>query len=464
MFCIGSKVRRRIDIRKLTAITISTLSSEFVLHIESEYDYRLASDSKREKILLAICKSYAMNSKKKPLYFFFKDEFNLLSYTTTEENKKEGISRIPKVKAQILDAEGLKIKLDETKKEQEKMRKSTFMVFTRSNDHPQITLDDFEIINLGKIIYDKVAIVEKKDTKHQYALKSIRKEDLISSDIELKRLESHMMQTKECPFIVNIEYVFQTPEKFFLILDLKKGGDLFYHLKECRRFDEKRAKFYAAEVILALEYIHSLGETYRDLKPEKVLVDEEGHICLAYFSLAKYMRDQESESSMFQSFGSFSNLLVPEVDNDPSTDWWALGAFVFEMLMGISPFSSREQYRKQRALSVTQKEVNFGTLKISEEAKDFVLQLLNKNPQERLGTKGPQEIKDHKWFSDINWEELSQRKLNPPFKPELPEENEAKRNSVEDGDPAFFSEEQIRVEFENFTFNPQNEIMRPQTH
>ena len=75
MFCIGSKVRRRIDIRKLTAITISTLSSEFVLHIESEYDYRLASDSKREKILLAICKSYAMNSKKKPLYFFFKVEF-----------------------------------------------------------------------------------------------------------------------------------------------------------------------------------------------------------------------------------------------------------------------------------------------------------------------------------------------------------------------------------------------------
>jgi len=464
IFCIGSKIRRRIDIRKLTAITISTLSSEFVLHIESEYDYRLASDNKREKILLAICQSYAMNSKSKPLFFFFKDEFNLLSYTTTEENKKNGISKIPKGKAQVLDVNALRLKLEEAKKDQEKMRRNTFTMFNNFNDGEQVSLDDFETLSGGKTICEKVAIVEKKDTKIQYALKSIRKEDLIYNNIDISKLKSHMKEMNKCPFLVNLEFVFQTPEKFFLILDLKKGGDLFHHLKECRRFDEQRAKFYAAEVVLALEYIHEKGEIYGDLKPEKVLLDENGHACLADFSLSKYTNEEERGTYMNQSFGNLSGLLLLETDHDTSIDWWSLGVFVFEMLMGMSPFANREEIRRQRALSIAQQEVNFGTLKISEEAKDFILQLLNKNQKERLGNEGAAEVKKHKWFNDIDWEELSQRKTSPPFKPQLPEENEGstfdKRQSHEEGDVAFYSENKAK---QDFSFNPQNELLRPQT-
>ncbi|DAZ98265.1 TPA: hypothetical protein N0F65_008950 [Lagenidium giganteum] len=151
---------------------------------------------------------------------------------------------------------------------------------------PKTVLDDFELLKvIGKGSYGKVTLVRKKDNNRLYAMKSLNKSNVKRrNQVEHTKTERRVLGRAKHPFIVHLHYAFQTPQKLFFVLDYCPGGELFFHLSRMEKFAEKMAKFYAAEITLALEHLHALGVVYRDLKPENILFDAEGHVLLGALS------------------------------------------------------------------------------------------------------------------------------------------------------------------------------------
>jgi len=450
-------IRRRIDITKLMGITVSEMSSEFVLHVRDEYDYRYSSPSKRDKILTTICKAFYMNITNTPLVFFFKDDINLVQYTTTEDDKKKGELKMPRDDAMQMDEDALQQKIKETLQKKEKLKADTETVFTKDQGN-RVTLDDFEILKvLGRGAFGKVMLVEKKDNKQVYALKSMHKEDIIDKDqIEHTKTERFVLEKSKSSFLVSLEYAFQTPSKVFFVMKFMKGGELFQHLKVAKRFEEERAKFYVAEILLGLEYLHNLGVIYRDLKPENVLMDEDGHICITDFGMAKQLKKGE----LTYSFVGTPEYLAPEIvrgeGHGQPADWWALGILAYEMLVGLPPFYNRERNTEKMFAAIQSKEVTFSAkVTLSADAKDFILRLLKKNADERLGFRGSEEIKKHKWFENIDWKLLSEKKVNPPFKPKVTGEYD-----VDNFDTEFTREEAYNSVMPNANMNLVNKYQQ----
>ena len=157
------------------------------------------------------------------------------------------------------------------------------------NGGKEVTLNDFTIRKvIGRGSFGKVFLVEKKDTQQIYAMKSLRKDVLIDYDqIENTKLEKEILLRADHPFLVGMDYVFQTDQKIFFVMRFVRGGELFMHLSRVRRFPEEQAKFYAAQIVLAIGHLHTQKIIYRDIKPENILMEEDGYICLADFGLAK---------------------------------------------------------------------------------------------------------------------------------------------------------------------------------
>jgi len=221
------------------------------------------------------------------------------------------------------------------------------------------------------------------------------------------------------PFIVSLRFAFQTKKKkLYFVLDYCPGGELFFHLGRAGRFSENRARFYAAQITLALEYLHNLGIVYRDLKPENVLLDGEGNVALTDFGLSK---EGINDNTSAHSFCGTPEYLAPEiltrVGHGRAADWWSLGALLYEMLTGMPPFYSRNRDRLfQKILKAELRIPRF----FSSEAKTLLAGLLDRNPTARLGsTSDAEEIKSHPFFANTDWTRLFARKEIPPFKPNV---------------------------------------------
>jgi len=170
-------------------------------------------------------------------------------------------------------------------------------------------------------------------------MKSLRKDVIIEYDqVESTKLEKDILLKADHPFLVGMSYVFQTDQKIFFVMRFVRGGELFSHLRQCTRFPEERARFYAIQVAMALGYLHTQHIIYRDLKPENILMDEDGYICLTDFGLAKVL---EGNSQAF-SFCGTPDYLAPEIlverGHSFPVDWWALGILTYEMIVGFPPF------------------------------------------------------------------------------------------------------------------------------
>lgn len=310
-----------------------------------------------------------------------------------------------------------------------------------------LTPRDFEIMKLiGKGTFGKVFQVRKRDTKRIYAMKMLSKKDIVAKkEIAHTIGERKILQRSlECPFLVGLKFSFQTEEYLFFITDYKSGGELFWHLQKEGRFSETRARFYVAELVLALEHLHKYDIVYRDLKPENILLDATGHVALCDFGLSK---PDLGAGQLTNTFCGTTEYLAPEVLLDDHgysklVDFWSLGVLLFEMCCGWSPFYSEDV--QQMYKNICFGKIRFPRGVIGEDGKQFVKGLLNRNPKHRLGAeRDAAELKEHPFFKSIDWHLLANKQITPPFKPVVESDE-----SVANFDPLFTSSDLRDIPFE----------------
>jgi serine/threonine protein kinase len=269
---------------------------------------------------------------------------------------------------------------------------------------------------LGNGSYGKVALVQKKDNKKIYAMKVLRKSDLnVNSTLDNILTEKNILMRTESPFIVKLRYSFQDESCLYFCIDYVPGGELFKYLKANKKFNFEQTRFYAVEVLLGLEHLHTkMGVIYRDLKPENILVDANGHIKLTDFGLSKEGLKKTN------SFCGTPEYLAPEIiDHKGHThlvDYWTYGCLIYEMLMSHPPYSSKNHQELFKMISAGSYKLE---ARLDERAKDLIKKLLVLNPADRLGSKGIDEIKNHPFFSGINWDDAKNLLLKPPIIPAI---------------------------------------------
>ncbi|KAH8346058.1 hypothetical protein KR067_000418, partial [Drosophila pandora] len=285
----------------------------------------------------------------------------------------------------------------------------------------KVTLENFEFLKvLGKGTFGKVILCREKATAKLYAIKILKKEVIIQKDEVAHTLtESRVLKSTNHPFLISLKYSFQTNDRLCFVMQYVNGGELFWHLSHERIFTEDRTRFYGAEIISALGYLHSQGIIYRDLKLENLLLDKDGHIKVADFGLCK---EDITYGRTTKTFCGTPEYLAPEVldDNDygQAVDWWGTGVVMYEMICGRLPFYNRDHDVLFTLILV--EEVKFPR-NITDEARNLLAGLLAKDPKKRLGggKDDVKEIQAHPFFASINWTDLVQKKIEPPFKPQV---------------------------------------------
>jgi serum/glucocorticoid-regulated kinase 2 len=406
-------IRRELNLTDIEAVTYSKISNNFVLHLPKSYDCYLCTPDKDE-IIEFILKIREEN-KLPDLKIYFVEEIDLMQFTKFE---KEPNDKHPNVTPETMNSEKFEKYRKNARQELENNINNTETII--SPDGHKVNEGSFEILRtLGKGYFGRVFLVEKKDTKKLYALKVISKLDIIKRNFfDGLKNEKSIMEKVNNPFVVNLDYCFANPSYIFFAMQFKQGGELYYHLRKNKRFNEKAAKFYASQILEGLSYLHSLGIMYRDMKPENILLDENGNACLADFGISKVLKENEKTKSFVGTPEYVAPEIILQKGHDKSVDIWCLGILLYEMVYGLPPFYNKNQ--NVMLNWVVKLDPTFPkSIKISEDLEDLIKKLLQKEPSKRIGFNNISEIKEHPWFKDINWEEVMSLKIQPPIKPEI---------------------------------------------
>ncbi|KAM6134045.1 LOW QUALITY PROTEIN: ribosomal protein S6 kinase alpha-5 [Phoenicopterus ruber ruber] len=300
----------------------------------------------------------------------------------------------------------------------------------------KVGIENFELLKvLGTGAYGKVFLVRKvsgHDAGKLYAMKVLKKATIVqkAKTTEHTRTERQVLEhIRQSPFLVTLHYAFQTDTKLHLILDYINGGELFTHLSHREKFSENEVQIYIGEIVLALEHLHKLGIIYRDIKLENILLDSDGHVVLTDFGLSKEFLTDENERAY--SFCGTIEYMAPDIvrggdtGHDKAVDWWSVGVLMYELLTGASPFTVDGEKNSQAEISrrILKSEPPYPQ-EMSALSKDIIQRLLMKAPKKRLGC-GPtdaDEIKQHPFFQNMNWDDLAAKKVSAPFKPVIRDE------------------------------------------
>jgi protein kinase A len=230
--------------------------------------------------------------------------------------------------------------------------------------------------------------------------------------------EKNILFAMDNLFIVKLFEYFADSKALYFMLEFINGGEMFTHIQKQkrRRFNEAQTRFFASETVLAFEYLHNLDIIFRDLKPENMLIDSQGHIRLTDFGFAKRVDDKT-----YTMCGT-PEYLAPEIivnkGYNHAVDWWAVGVLIYEMRCGRSPFEARSQLEMFKKIS--RRDYKYPR-DFTDDEQDLIGNLLQVDLTRRLGNmfKGPKEIKEHKYFKDINWEATYARSVVSPYVPSV---------------------------------------------
>ncbi|KAG0643556.1 kinase-like domain-containing protein [Tuber brumale] len=279
------------------------------------------------------------------------------------------------------------------------------------------SLSDFTISRtLGTGSFGRVHLVQSRHNLRFYAVKVLKKAQVVKmKQVEHTNDERRMLQKVKHPFLITLWGTFQDGKNLYMVMDFIEGGELFSLLRKSQRFPNPVAKFYAAEVALALDYLHSHHIIYRDLKPENLLLDRHGHLKITDFGFAKEVPD------ITWTLCGTPDYLAPEVvaskGYNKSVDWWSLGILIFEMLCGYTPFWDGGSPMKIYE-NILKGRVKYPAY-IHPDAQDLLQQLITPDLTKRLGNllHGSSDIKQHQWFAEVNWDRLAKRDIEAPYVP-----------------------------------------------
>ncbi|XP_010500381.1 PREDICTED: probable serine/threonine protein kinase IRE3 isoform X2 [Camelina sativa] len=306
--------------------------------------------------------------------------------------------------------------------------------------HPRdrITVDDFDFVKeISRGAFGHVILARKKTTGDLFAIKVLRKADMIRKNaVESIHAERDILINARNPFVVRFFYSFTCSENLYLVMEYLNGGDFYSMLRKFGCLDETNARVYIAEVVLALEYLHSEGVVHRDLKPDNLLIAHDGHVKLTDFGLSKVglINSTDDLSGPLSSATSLlveqkpkwptlehkrsavgtPDYLAPEIllgtGHGATADWWSVGIILYEFIVGIPPFNA--DYPQQIFDNILNRNIQWPPIPedMSHEARDLIDRLLTEDPHQRLGARGAAEVKQHIFFKDINWHTLAQQK------------------------------------------------------
>lgn len=281
----------------------------------------------------------------------------------------------------------------------------------------ELSMSAFEIIKvLGRGYFGKVMLCKRIGTNNYYAIKSVAKERLIQEKkLQTIMTEKDALRKANHPFITKIYFSFQSTSKFYLGLEYAPGGDLNKQIEEKGRINIEDVRIYAAEVSIAIQYLHSIGVIYRDIKPENILVAADGHIKLSDFGLTKILENDEVTSTICGTPDYLAPEAIKKQKYDKMIDWWSTGILIYNMLFGKTPFQQSSLVKLYEAI-VTE-EPSFPQ-DADPDAVDLIKKLLAKDPAERIGYS---EISNHQFFKDIPFEDVLEKQISPSFIPMVDE-------------------------------------------
>lgn len=307
--------------------------------------------------------------------------------------------------------------------------------YAAHHDHPVSALKDVKCIRLlGQGTFGRVKLVTHKTTGNVYTLKCMSKVQIVEQQQETNVInERNLLFECASTFVLTLYATFQSPDELFLLMELIQGGELWQYIYDKKDllertrlggFTEPTAKFYAACVTSALQYIHNKSIAYRDLKPENLLMDAQGFVKIIDFGFAKKFPYIKRGAQLMQTYTlcGTPEYIAPEIllskGHDKAVDCWALGCLVYELLVGETPFCHDDQQRIFRAIVQSSSTLSF-PVGFDTDAQALVRGLLYSNPAKRLGNlkNGLAAVVNCKWFSDFNWEQLAARSIEVPYRP-----------------------------------------------
>ncbi|XP_065361148.1 cAMP-dependent protein kinase catalytic subunit 3 [Calliphora vicina] len=280
------------------------------------------------------------------------------------------------------------------------------------------SLDDYQIIKtVGTGTFGRVCLCRDRVSEKYCAMKLLAMADVIRlKQVEHVKNERNILREIRHPFVISLEWSTKDDCCLYMIFEYVCGGELFTYLRNAGRFSRPQSNFYAAEIVLALEYLHSLQIVYRDLKPENLLINRDGHLKITDFGFAKKLRDRT------WTLCGTPEYLAPEIiqskGHNRAVDWWALGILIYEMLVGYPPFYDENPFGIYEKILGGKIE---WPRHMDPIAKDLVKKLLTNDRTKRLGNmkNGADDVKRHRWFKDLNWNDVYNKKLKPPIIPEV---------------------------------------------
>jgi serum/glucocorticoid-regulated kinase 2 len=429
------KLKRKMKYSEIRGITFTKLSTEFVVHgIEDEYDYHFQSPEKN--VLICLIAKFYEDQTNSNLKLCEIAEKSLKNYVTgKKEKKKDGnfskmdenfsINTKSFIKENIRADKKLRLifkdYLSDTEEESQKKEK-TSIIYSKIEGVFNVCLEDFQIMRiLGRGAYGKVYLVHYRPptTITYYAMKSIKKEYLQDiNEINKKFFESPIIQYLDYKFLIDVNLLFTTEERIYFIFNLINGEDLLTAIRINNKvFSEEQIKFYASIIGLSIDYLHNNGVILKDLRLDNIIIDRDGYLKIPKFKMCQLFK-MKSELALMKETSEF---LAPEVIQYnqcfKESDWWSYGVILYQLLFGIPPFYSNDDNK-------TREQICYNELRFpkngfaSESAKDLLKLLLNKNYKERIGSNnGFEDIKIHKFFEDVNFDDIINKRYEPEYKP-----------------------------------------------